>query len=441
MPKLSVQAGSTGFSCNVFVQSSTATDGSGGTAIPFNASGLTAYYIRQRTTATPITLATSTVGNPWVSGGWVEIDSTHAKGGYNFDIPNVVLGTGSPFATVVLEGAASMAPLWLEIELTGWNNQDGTAAGLVALSSTGSLGSVSNVRGTATVILNASTHAGAVIPVVQTASNLTGAVALTTAVASAPTVAQIWALYGTGTVALTTAVAAAPTVAQVTTGVWAAFGTGTVMLGTGTHTNAVIPTVNVVQTATVNNFTANAMARFFDLDSGTYSTSSANSVVVQIAQNAGGAAAPTVAQIATAVWAKFGTGTVALTTAVAAAPDVSQIATKVWEKYGTATVALTTGVSAAQPGDAMALTAGERTSLAAVIGTSSQAESYRAKGAGGSINQMLYELIGHMGEDNIVGTTKSTLKVDQATTAMTFALTVTTDSSGNVNPTAISRAT
>lgn len=216
MPKISVQAGSTGVSVNLFFQASTATDGAGLTGLKFNAAGFSAYSIRQRTTATPITLATSTVGNPWITGGFIEVDATNAKGWYNFDIPNAVLATGSPFASVNFQGAAAQAQLPLEIELTAWNNQDATAGGINNLLSGGTLGSVSNVRGTATVILAAGTHAGAVIPVVQTASNV---------------------------------ITGSPTVAQITTGVWAAFGTGVVQLNTGTHTGAIIPQVNVVQTS------------------------------------------------------------------------------------------------------------------------------------------------------------------------------------------------
>lgn len=177
MAKISVQAGSTGVSVNLFIQSSTATDGSGKTGLVFNSAGLTCYSMRQRTTATPVTLATSTVGNPWITGGFIEINSTAANGWYNFDIPNAVIGTGSPFASVHFQGASGMAPLPLEIELTAWNNQDPNAGGMTQLSSTGTLGSVSNVRGTATVILAAGVHTGAVVPIVQTASN---ALSLTT---------------------------------------------------------------------------------------------------------------------------------------------------------------------------------------------------------------------------------------------------------------------
>lgn len=62
-------------------------------------------------------------------------------------------------------------------------------------------------------------------------------------------------------------------------------------------------------------------------------------------------------------------------------------------------------------------------------------ESYRAEGATGTLAQLLYELIAHMGESSISGTTKTTRRVDGSTAAMTFTL----DSA--TTPTSITRAT
>lgn len=89
----------------------------------------------------------------------------------------------------------------------------------------------------------------------------------------------------------------------------------------------------------------------------------------------------------------------------------------------------------ASTGDAMALTAGERTTLAGVVGTTVQTEAYRADGAAGSLAQMLYETIGHLGESSIASTTKTIKKVDGTTAAATFTLDDAT------TPTSITRAT
>lgn len=72
--------------------------------------------------------------------------------------------------------------------------------------------------------------------------------------------------------------------------------------------------------------------------------------------------------------------------------------------------------------------------IAALL-TTAGTESYRADGATGSVFQLLYETIGHLGESSISGTTKTVDKVDGSTPAMTFTL------DDGTTPTAITRAT
>jgi hypothetical protein len=91
--------------------------------------------------------------------------------------------------------------------------------------------------------------------------------------------------------------------------------------------------------------------------------------------------------------------------------------------------------TASQAGDAMALTGGERTTLAGVINTTATVESYRANGAAPTPAQFMSEVLAHLGESSISGTTKTTHKLDHATTAQTFTL-----DSGTA-PTSITRAT
>ena len=50
------------------------------------------------------------------------------------------------------------------------------------------------------------------------------------------------------------------------------------------------------------------------------------------------------------------------------------------------------------------------------------AEGYRSTGAVGSVRDMLYEIIGHLGESAIVTTTKTVKKIDGSTTAKTYTL-------------------
>lgn len=72
---------------------------------------------------------------------------------------------------------------------------------------------------------------------------------------------------------------------------------------------------------------------------------------------------------------------------------------------------------------------------ATAVLTTAMTESYRADGATGTLAQMQYEIIGHLGESSIVSTTKTIKKVDGTTTAATFTL------DSDTAPTSITRAT
>lgn len=67
--------------------------------------------------------------------------------------------------------------------------------------------------------------------------------------------------------------------------------------------------------------------------------------------------------------------------------------------------------------------------------TTARPESYRSAGATGTIDQLLYEAIAHLGESSIAGTTKTLKKLDGSTTAKTYTLNDAT------NPTAVSETT
>lgn len=137
MAKLSIQAGATSQSVNVFVQDSSSTTGAGLSGLVFNTASLIAYYTftGANATATSIALATlAAVNSAYSSGGFKELDATNMKGLYRLDIPNAALATSKgQSVTIILSGATNMAPVVLEIELTGWNNQDGVRGGMTAL--------------------------------------------------------------------------------------------------------------------------------------------------------------------------------------------------------------------------------------------------------------------------------------------------------------------
>ena len=78
----------------------------GSTALTYNTSGLSAYYIRNKSTATSISLASQTVSGAWTSGGFAEISSANAPGLYRLDIPNAALASGADEVTIVVRGAS-----------------------------------------------------------------------------------------------------------------------------------------------------------------------------------------------------------------------------------------------------------------------------------------------------------------------------------------------
>lgn len=125
--KLSIKAGSTSQTVNVFVRDSSSTTGGGLTGLVYNSPSLTAYYALPKAAAVAITLATlAAVTSAYSSGGFKEIDATNMPGWYRLDVPDAALASGR-FVSIHLKGATNMAPLPLEVELTATDNQSATA--------------------------------------------------------------------------------------------------------------------------------------------------------------------------------------------------------------------------------------------------------------------------------------------------------------------------
>lgn len=133
MAKLSIVAGATSQTVNIFIQDSSSTTGAGLTGLAYNTASLVAYYALPKAAAAAITLATlAAVTSAYSSGGFKEIDATNMPGWYRFDIPDAALASGR-FVAIHFKGATNMAPCPLEIELTATNNQDAVRGGMTAL--------------------------------------------------------------------------------------------------------------------------------------------------------------------------------------------------------------------------------------------------------------------------------------------------------------------
>jgi hypothetical protein len=125
--KLVKVAGATSEIWQLFIQSTAAFDGSGLTGLTSGSSGLTAYYHRDTdTTATVINLTSMTVGT-FTSSGFAAVDGTNLPGVYQFCPPNAALASGAKSCVFMLKGAANMAVVVIEVQLTAVNPDSATA--------------------------------------------------------------------------------------------------------------------------------------------------------------------------------------------------------------------------------------------------------------------------------------------------------------------------
>lgn len=134
--KLQLVKGTTSQNVLIFIQNNAVTTGAGLAGLAWNTSSLTCFFYRedQGSSATAITLASATIGS-WTTSGFVEIDSSGMPGWYELGIPNAVLASGADFVGIQLKGAANMAQLNLEIQLTNIDMNNGVSGGMTALPS------------------------------------------------------------------------------------------------------------------------------------------------------------------------------------------------------------------------------------------------------------------------------------------------------------------
>lgn len=109
----------------IFIRKTNVTTGVGLTGLTSASAGLTWYYYRESDNAsTAVSIVGQTLGT-WTSGGFVEIDATHLPGWYEIGVPNAVIANIAQ-AWMMLQGAASMVPSNIEIEVTNFDLQNAT---------------------------------------------------------------------------------------------------------------------------------------------------------------------------------------------------------------------------------------------------------------------------------------------------------------------------
>lgn len=81
--------------------------------------GLTARYNRTRSASVNIPLVARTITQPWISGGFAEVDTVNMPGIYRLDIPNEALISGADDVTITVRGASGTNGAVITIKLSG----------------------------------------------------------------------------------------------------------------------------------------------------------------------------------------------------------------------------------------------------------------------------------------------------------------------------------
>ena len=133
MSKREILVGATDQTIDVFIMDSSSTTGAGLTGLLHDSASLTCYYRKGATgTPTALTLATQTVGGAHSDGGFVAVDGTNMPGIYRLDLSDTMVSAVG-MLTIMLKGAANMAPCSVEIEVVSVNKFDGVRMGMSAL--------------------------------------------------------------------------------------------------------------------------------------------------------------------------------------------------------------------------------------------------------------------------------------------------------------------
>lgn len=435
---------------------SSSTTGAKLAGLVYNSAGLSAYYSREGVTgaAVAITLVTATKGT-FTSSGFIAVDGTNMPGDYELHIPDAALATGARSVMIQIKGAANLVPVNILIELTATSNQDavrggmtalpnanaeaagglftrGTGAGQIAQDANGnvrvnldtiktqtvtaaagvtfptSVASPTNITAATGIVLSGVTHTGAVIPTVTTTTTATNLTTNNDKTGYGLSSAAVQAIWDALTSALTTAgsigklvvdnLNAAITSRMATytqpTGFLAATFPG------GTVANTTNITAGTITTAT--NLTTNNDKTGYSLTA----TTGLGNQTANITGNLSGS---------------VGSVTGAVGSVTGAVGSVASGVTVTTNNDKTGYTLTVTPPTSAENATAVLLT--------------QTTESYRADGAAPTLAQALCEILAHLGEASIAGTTLSLKKFDGTTTAMTFTL----DSA--TTPTSVTRAT
>ncbi len=397
--KLDFKQGTTSQRIVVKAFDKTKTDDSGLAGLVFNSAGLQAFYSREddgNQGMIAIALVTATRGT-WATGGFVDKDNANGIGLYEIGIPNACLAAGSKWCVIHIFGATNLAPILVEIELTAYDPYDSVRAGLTALpnAAAGATGGLPTVDASNQVKANATQWAGQAtaldgnnLPKVDV-EDWKGGVVPAVNVTGVPKVDLVDVL--------------------------------------GTAPTATTPGILDINVKNINNVAA--------------ATDANNFLKVDVeAWKAGLVPATTVTGVPKVDLADILGVPVSTTTAQLGINVVNFGNTAVTGRDIGASVLLSRGVGAGQISLAAgAVTVGTNADKTGyrldAVGSAAFTESYAAQGATMTLAQLLYELRTLLGGFSVAGTTVTTKKLDNATTAATYTL----DSAAA--PTTITRTT
>ena len=90
----------------------------GATGLTASTSGLSAYYNRTRSADVQITLVARTIGQPWTSGGFAEVNASTMPGVYRLDLPDAAVAAGADDVTIVVRGASGTNGAVMTVKLS-----------------------------------------------------------------------------------------------------------------------------------------------------------------------------------------------------------------------------------------------------------------------------------------------------------------------------------
>ena len=118
MADISIYAGSTSQSIDVFIPDSSSTTGQGLSGLAYNTTTFKdSVYYRKSATGSPVKITLATLANAqaaWSSGGFAEIDATNMKGWYRLDVPDAMISS-SGFVHLFLGAGTNVAPVCMRV--------------------------------------------------------------------------------------------------------------------------------------------------------------------------------------------------------------------------------------------------------------------------------------------------------------------------------------